>query len=161
MLWAHVFMAIVVSMAIMVAAAYHSGRFASRSPGIRTLCNWTWGLLILQLVLGFATWLVRQPNENDLLLFNFLDDGSYIHFEVDDDDPEETSGLEWGDYTHDPASGVLTVSGRFDENGSTGLSDAYDPPPNLFLSANVDVLTLEVDEDGDQQIEDSVSFERQ
>lgn len=63
MLWAHVFMAIVVSMAIMVAAAYHSGRFASRSPGIRTLCNWTWGLLILQLVLGFATWLVRQPKD--------------------------------------------------------------------------------------------------
>ena len=108
-----------------------------------------------------GTWLVRQPNENDLLLFNFLDDGSYIHFEVDDDDPEETSGLEWGDYTHDPASGVLTVSGRFDENGSTGLSDAYDPPPNLLLSANGGVLTLEVDEDGDQQIEDSVSFERQ
>ncbi len=63
MLWLHVFMAIVVSLAILISTAYNSGKFADRSPGMRALSRWIWTLLILQLLLGFATLIIRRPKD--------------------------------------------------------------------------------------------------
>jgi cytochrome c oxidase assembly protein subunit 15 len=60
MLWLHVFMAIAVSCAIMVASAYASGRFGARSRGIRVLGVWIFAVLLAQLALGFATLALRR-----------------------------------------------------------------------------------------------------
>jgi cytochrome c oxidase assembly protein subunit 15 len=63
LLWLHVFLALFVSLAIVVAAAYCAGRFSSHSPGFRTLCTWIWIVLLSQLVLGFLTLVLRRPKD--------------------------------------------------------------------------------------------------
>ncbi|MCA8942180.1 MAG: COX15/CtaA family protein [Planctomycetes bacterium] len=63
MLWLHVFSAVVVALAILVSTSYNSGKFGSASPGLRRLGFWIWILLMTQLVLGFATLLVRKPKD--------------------------------------------------------------------------------------------------
>lgn len=59
-LWVHVFMALVVSAAILIAAAHGSGKFGDRSPGFRRMAVWINVLLLLQLTLGFVTLGVRR-----------------------------------------------------------------------------------------------------
>jgi cytochrome c oxidase assembly protein subunit 15 len=63
MLWLHVFLALVVALAILVAVAYCSGRFAERSRGFRVLGRWTLTLLLVQLTLGFVTLAVRRVKD--------------------------------------------------------------------------------------------------
>lgn len=63
MLWLHVFMAIAVSIGIMISTAYNSGKFAAQSRGFRVLGRWVWILLSLQLLLGFVTLIVRRPKD--------------------------------------------------------------------------------------------------
>lgn len=60
---------------------------------------------------------------NDLLLFIFFDDGTYVHAEVDITDLDEDSGMEWGTYILDSETGILTTTQTFDSNGDSGLSD--------------------------------------
>ena len=59
-LWVHVFMALVVSVSILIASAYSSARFGLRSPGFRSVGTWVNVLLLLQLALGFVTLGVRR-----------------------------------------------------------------------------------------------------
>jgi len=59
-LWIHVGFALVVSLAILIAAAYSGSRFAG-VPGFRRLSRITLGILLGQLVLGFVTLAVRNP----------------------------------------------------------------------------------------------------
>lgn len=59
-LWVHVFMALVVATAILIAAAYGSAKFGARAPGFRRLSVWVNVLLLLQLALGFVTLGVRR-----------------------------------------------------------------------------------------------------
>lgn len=63
LLWLHVFSAVLVSVAILISTSYNSGKFGAASPGIRKLGIWIWVLLMTQLVLGFATLLVRHPKD--------------------------------------------------------------------------------------------------
>ncbi len=59
-LWVHVFMALVVSVSILIASAHASSRFGKSSPGFRSVGTWVNVLLLLQLALGFVTLGVRR-----------------------------------------------------------------------------------------------------
>jgi len=63
MLWLHVFLALMVSAGILVAASYAQGRVAPCAPGIGILCRWIFGALLLQLTLGFITLGVRRVKD--------------------------------------------------------------------------------------------------
>lgn len=110
-------------------------------------------------------WLIRdidgEPDENDLLMFVFYDDGTYVHAEVDFSDQDEKSGMEWGEYSIDSASNKVSVDITFDANGDTGLTDfTLDPTLGLFLSVSDDVLSLGVDENGDNKVDETLFFTR-
>ena len=89
-----------------------------------------------------GTWR-NTSTENEFLMLQFFDDGTYVHAEVDlDPNPnEEISGMEWGNYFHDAGTGRLTTTPIFDENGTTGLSGLVPGPgpPFLFLDVVGDV----------------------
>ena len=110
-------------------------------------------------------WLVRdidgEPDENDLLMFVFYEDGTYVHAEVDFSDQDEKSGMEWGKYSIDPDNNKVSVDITFDANGDTGLTDfTLDPTLGLFLSVSNDVLSLSVDENGDNEVDETLFFTR-
>lgn len=101
---------------------------------------------------------------NELLAFAFFDDGTYVHLEVDEETPfdnaqNETSGMEWGNYTLDSTTKALTASQIFDNNGTTGLSD----PLSRYARVSGDVLTLEFDDNNNNVIDsnESLDFDRQ
>ena len=101
----------------------------------------------------------NKNTDNELLTLAFLEDGSYIHLEVDEDIPFDTpnneiSGMEWGNYTLNNRTGALTVNQRFDNNGDTGLSD----PLDRYVSVSGSTLTLSVDENKNGIIESNESF---
>ena len=101
----------------------------------------------------------NKDTNNDLLALAFFDDGTYVHMEVDEEQPydnmdNEISGMEWGRFTLDNKTGELTISQIFDKNGETGLSD------NLlrYVRVSGDMLTLEVDENKNSIIDNDESF---
>ena len=101
----------------------------------------------------------NKNTDNELLTLAFLDNGSYIHLEVDENIPldnlnNEISGMEWGNYTLNNRTGELTVNQRFDNNGDTGLSDSL----TRYVSVSGNTLTLEVDENKNGIIESNESF---
>lgn len=101
----------------------------------------------------------NKSTDNELLTLAFLEDGSYIHLEVDENMPFDTpnneiSGMEWGNYTLNNRTGELTVSQRFDNNGDTGLSD----PLDHYVSVSGNTLTLKVDENKNGVIDSDESF---
>lgn len=114
-----------------------------------------------------GTWLVKatddQPgDENDLLMLLFNDDGTYIHAEIDLDGEAEESGMEWGTYSIDSESNMVTVTQTFDSNGDTGLTDFVgEDGPSLSMSAQGNTLLLYIDEDGDGDVDTQMLFLRQ
>lgn len=101
----------------------------------------------------------NKSTDNELLTLAFLEDGSYIHLEVDENIPFDTpnneiSGMEWGNYTLNNRTGELTVSQRFDNNDDTGLSD----PLDRYVSVSGNTLTLQVDENNNGVIDSDESF---
>lgn len=109
----------------------------------------------------FGSWKPSGDDENDLLLLNFLRNGTYTHAEVDDDDQVEDSGMEWGYYQYNALTDQVTVQERFDNNGDTGLNNPGSPNSTLFATADGDRLPVEVDEDGDGEIDIALEFTRQ
>ena len=107
-----------------------------------------------------GTWL-STTTENDLLMIVLFDDGAYFHGEVDEDDDTEISGMELGAYAHDESTGLLTVTQTFDNTGGTGLTDYVGiGAPNICVDVEGDILTANVNEDGDQLIDETMIFER-
>ena len=109
-----------------------------------------------------GTW-INNETENDLLVFVFFRDGTYLHAEVDLDDHDETSGMEWGTYSRDSETGKMTVAQVFDRNGGTGLTDAAGGAIALFTTISDDVLTLSFDDNQNGSIDEgeSLEFQRQ
>ncbi|WP_052771986.1 hypothetical protein [Vibrio mexicanus] len=115
-----------------------------------------------------GTWLITGENENELLMFTFLNDGTYVHAEVDTDlstatNPNENNGLEWGNYSLNAQTNELTVSfdnqNLTDLNGDVGLSDAVtNVITQMFATVNGDVLQLRVLEASSEQ---NLTFLRQ
>ena len=103
-----------------------------------------------------------ELSENDFLGFVFYDDGNYVHMEIDEDDPSEISGMEWGTYSIDAETGRITPAIVFDNNGGTGLND-YENGGLLFAQVSGDSLTLEFDGNGNGVIDatgESLAFSR-
>lgn len=108
----------------------------------------------------FGTWL-NTTSENDLLLISFLEDGSYLHAEVELDSPQEPSGMEWGTFQRNENDGRLSVAQLFDNNGETGLSGfTGDGPPFVYINISADSLIATVDENGDDIIDETTVFIR-
>ena len=104
---------------------------------------------------------ISTLTENDLLSFVFYDDGTYVHLEVDNDDPDEISGMERGSYSIDPETNQITPVISFDRNGVTGLTDSANGGVQLF-EVSGDTLTVRFDDDQNGTIEDDefVEFSR-
>lgn len=102
---------------------------------------------------------INNTTENDFLAFIFYDDGSYVHMEVDFNDPDEISGMEWGTYSVDENTGLVTVTQIFDKNGTTGLTD-FVGTPDLYVDVEGDILTIFVDENGNGTIDDTLELQR-
>ncbi|WP_207063330.1 hypothetical protein [Motiliproteus sp. SC1-56] len=100
---------------------------------------------------------------NDLLAFIFFADGTYVHLEVDEDDPidvpGEMSGMEWGTYSRDSETGQVTVSVTFDDNGDTGISGFEGSDALLLTQVSGDLLTLQFDDNGNGTIDEGESLE--
>ncbi|MFT5663928.1 MAG: hypothetical protein ACI9JR_001319 [Gammaproteobacteria bacterium] len=113
---------------------------------------------------GFlGTWKARvaQFSPDDFLSLSFFDDGTYTHMEIDFSDEDEISGMEWGTYSLDPATGLLTVTQEFDNNGGTGLTDYVGAAaPFLYVDLVNDVLTGSWDENGNGIIDGTAIFDR-
>ncbi|NKF52758.1 hypothetical protein G3R49_19565 [Shewanella sp. WXL01] len=110
-----------------------------------------------------GTW-TPVEDENELLGLVFFDDGTYIHYEVDRNDEEEVSGMEWGTYSRTADDGRVVAAQTFDENGDTGLTDFVvgDTTPRLFANVNEQgQLVAEFDEDADGTNDGSLSFNKQ
>ncbi|WP_394130853.1 hypothetical protein [Shewanella maritima] len=114
-----------------------------------------------------GTWLADSyddgtADENDLLMFVFKSDGTYIHTEVDMDDQDETSGMEWGTYSIDSTTNRATVTQTYDDNGDTGLTDfSTIEGAQLFITVDGDVLSATFDEDADGVMDGMLTFNRQ
>jgi hypothetical protein len=93
-----------------------------------------------------GTWQAGSENENDLLALLLLDDGHYVHVEVDLDDPQEISGMEYGWLNRHQADGLCDPQVLVDQNGDTGLSDLAAPDaPFLYLQVEGDELQAVTD----------------
>ncbi len=111
-------------------------------------------------IVGLWTPAESEMDENDLLLFAFLDDGTYIHMEVDADE-NEPEGMEWGTYQRDATTGVMTVTQEFDSNGDTGLTDfTAQGPAILSIAFEGNTLVANFDEDSDGTVDGTLTFVR-
>jgi len=109
-----------------------------------------------------GTWRTEQT-DNELLAFIFFADGSYLHLEVDEQAPIDqgggVSGMEWGTYSQNSATGQLTVSQVVDQNGDSGFSFYTDGNINIFAETLDEVLNLQFDEDNNDLIEEDEILE--
>lgn len=80
-----------------------------------------------------GTWLLNGVPQSELYII-FRENGTYEHFEADDDE-ECSTGIELGTYTWDRETGQLFSSQTLDENGACGLS-SDDPPPRVFINGD-------------------------
>lgn len=108
-----------------------------------------------------GVWTFVDATDNTLIALVFLDDGTYVFMQVDDDaptgDPEDNIlGMELGTYSRDSVTGELTVTQTFDGNGTKGFSHHF----NRFTSVTGDTLTLQVEENQGDPLA-SFEFERQ
>jgi len=69
-----------------------------------------------------GTWEIASPTQLDFFLLSFFEDGTYLHAEVDETEPNAISGMEWGSFTY-IGLGETTATQFLDNNGDAGLSD--------------------------------------
>lgn len=102
-----------------------------------------------------GVWNSDNPEDN-LTAVAFLDDGTYVVVQVDEDESETNpdNGMEWGKYKVDKTTGILTNSVLFDGNDSSGLSDKV----TTYAEVVNDKLTLRIDENNNGAIDSNESF---
>ncbi|WP_114418922.1 hypothetical protein [Marinospirillum perlucidum] len=109
---------------------------------------------------------ISELTDDDLLGFVFFADGTYVHLEVDEKTPYEEagqeSGMEMGSYSRDASTGELTVTINFDNNGTTGFTDALQQQVDFFAQVSGDEMTLQFDDNKNGSIDDgeSLKFKR-
>ena len=125
-----------------------------------------------------------DDTDSDLLGLVFLEDGTYIHVQVDEaptvlarqtyavsafnnqaaavdkqtyavqSAASAGDGMEWGDYSIDAKTGLLTTTQKFDNNGGNGLSDTM----TRYIKVTDDKLTMQIDLNKDGIIGDDETF---
>lgn len=102
-------------------------------------------------------WDFDDADDNALLGLAFLEDGTYIQVQVDEDGSVDNSenGMEWGNYTVDAVTGQLSTTIIYDDNAGTGLSE----PRTRYARVTGDTsLSIEVDDNQDNVIGDDEIF---
>ncbi|MCG9696849.1 hypothetical protein [Shewanella sp. Isolate11] len=102
-------------------------------------------------------------HQNDLLTIVFFNNGTYVQFEGDIEaapGDDEYAGMEWGTYIRDSETGQISPTQIFDGNDDRGFTDftGESGAPELFGEVNDGVLTLNVDETGNGEIDGNVTF---
>ena len=99
-------------------------------------------------------------DDNDLLSIIFIDNSTYVIFEVDSDDDYEDSGMEWGTYQRDSETHRVTATQEFDDNENVGLNDLTTDTgaPELFATVTNEELRITVDDDADGTIDETLNF---
>lgn len=102
-------------------------------------------------------WDFDDADDNELLGLAFLENGTYIYVQVDEDRSVDNSenGMEWGNYTVDAVTGQLTTTIIYDDNAGTGLSE---PRTRYARVTGNTALTIEVDDNQDDVIDDEEMF---
>lgn len=102
-------------------------------------------------------WDFDDADDNELLGLAFLENGTYIYVQVDEDRSVDNSenGMEWGNYTVDAVTGQLTTTIIYDGNAGTGLSE---PRTRYARVIGNTALTIEVDDNQDDVIDDEEMF---
>jgi hypothetical protein len=79
-------------------------------------------------------WEIASPTDADFYMLSLLEDGTYVHAEVNEIDPNFLSGMEW--VTYDVVGlDEITTAQNFNNNGNAGLSDFDGSGPRLRLIA--------------------------
>ncbi|MDN3442138.1 hypothetical protein QL898_10875 [Psychrobacter sp. APC 3279] len=102
-------------------------------------------------------WDFDDADDNELLGLAFLENGTYIYVQVDEDRSVDNSenGMEWGNYTVDAVTGQLTTTIIYDGNAGTGLSE---PRTRYARVTGNTALTIEVDDNQDDVIDNEEMF---
>jgi hypothetical protein len=81
----------------------------------------------------------------NVLNLTFYGNGTYVHWETDNDpaDSRDASGVEYGTYSFDPATGTLEATSiSKDENGWSGLSDTLSGACSFSAVVAGDTMTI-------------------
>ena len=62
-----------------------------------------------------GTWEIASPTQLDFFLLSFFEDGTYLHAEIDETEPNAISGMEWGSFTY-VGLGETTATQFLDNN---------------------------------------------
>lgn len=102
-------------------------------------------------------WDFDDADDNELLGLAFLENGTYIQVQVDEDGSVNNSenGMEWGNYTIDAVTGQLSTTIIYDDNAGTGLSE---PRTRYARVTGNTALTIEVDDNQNDIIDDDEMF---
>lgn len=102
-------------------------------------------------------WDFDDADDKELLGLAFLENGTYIHVQVDEDGSVNNSenGMEWGNYTIDAVTGQLSTTIIYDDNAGTGLSE---PRTRYARVTGNTALTIEVDDNQNDIIDDDEMF---
>ena len=102
-------------------------------------------------------WDFDDADDNELLGLAFLENGTYIQVQVDEDGSVNNSenGMEWGNYTIDAVTGQLSTTIIYDDNSGTGLSE---PRTRYARVTGNTALTIEVDDNQNDIIDDDEMF---
>ena len=102
-------------------------------------------------------WDFDDADDNELLGLAFLENGTYIQVQVDEDGSVNNSenGMEWGNYTINAVTGQLSTTIIYDDNAGTGLSE---PRTRYARVIGNTALTIEVDDNQDDVIDDEEMF---
>ena len=102
-------------------------------------------------------WDFDDADDNELLGLAFLENGTYIQVQVDEDGSVNNSenGMEWGNYAINAVTGQLSTTIIYDDNAGTGLSE---PRTRYARVIGNTALTIEVDDNQDDVIDDEEMF---
>ena len=102
-------------------------------------------------------WDFDDADDNELLGLAFLENGTYIQVQVDENGSVNNSenGMEWGNYTINAVTGQLSTTIIYDDNAGTGLSE---PRTRYARVTGNTALTIEVDDNQDNVIDDDEMF---
>ena len=88
---------------------------------------------------------------DDLYAVLMLDNGLYVQLQINFEHDDELTGMEWGQYQHQPDSGEVYFQTQFDDNDQTGFSqygEIASAAFNLKLQDNQLIFLLDHDHDG-------------
>ncbi|MCP8899771.1 hypothetical protein [Gilvimarinus xylanilyticus] len=109
----------------------------------------------------YGPW-VNESSENEFLAFVFFEDNTYIHMEVDEEEPfdvyGEDSGMEWGSYNLNSETGALVIDVFNDYNDDAGLSDQDLNEMDHYVIFTEDGMLLHVDSNRNGLVDDNERF---